>query len=77
VAVAMAEGPAAGLALVDGLLAQGGLAEYHWAHAARADLCRRLGKAAAARAAYQRALDLAGSEPEQRFLRQRLAELAP
>jgi RNA polymerase sigma-70 factor (ECF subfamily) len=77
VAVAMAEGPAAGLALVDGLLAQGGLAEYHWAHAAKADLCRRLGKAEEARASYQRALDLAGSEPEQRFLRQRLAQWAP
>jgi RNA polymerase sigma-70 factor (ECF subfamily) len=77
VAVAMAEGPAAGLALVDGLLAQGGLVEYHWAHSVRADLCRRLGRTAEARASYQRALDLAGSGPEQRFLRRRLAELAP
>jgi RNA polymerase sigma-70 factor (ECF subfamily) len=77
VAVAMAEGPAAGLALVDGLLAQGGLAEYHWAHSVRADLCRRLGRDGEARASYQRALTMAGSEPEQRFLRRRLAGLAP
>lgn len=77
VAVAMAEGPAAGLALVDGLLAQGSLAEYHWAHSVRADFCRRLGKTAEARASYARALDLAGSEPERRFLRRRLDELVP
>ncbi len=76
VAVAMAEGPAAGLSMIDGLLAQGSLADYHWAHSARADLCRRLGKTGEARASYQKALDLAGSEPDRRFLRRRLAELA-
>ncbi len=77
VAVAMAEGPAAGLALVDGLVAQGNLAEYHWTHAVRADFCRRLGRVAEARESYGLALNLAGSEPERRFLRRRLDELAP
>jgi RNA polymerase sigma-70 factor (ECF subfamily) len=77
VAVAMADGPAVGLALVDGLLAQGSLEDYHWVHSARAELCRRLGREGEARASYQRALELAGSEPERRFLRRRLAELAP
>jgi RNA polymerase sigma-70 factor, ECF subfamily len=75
VAVAMREGPAAGLALVDALLAQGGLADYHLAHAARAELCRRLGRKAEARASYARALALARQEPERRFLAKRLAEL--
>ncbi|MGH8280218.1 MAG: RNA polymerase sigma factor [Gammaproteobacteria bacterium] len=76
VAVAMRNGPAAGLALVDALLAGGELDDYHLAHAARADLCRRLGRIAEARAAYQRALDLTRQEPERRFLGRRLAELA-
>lgn len=76
VAVAMRDGPAAGLALVDGLLARGELADYHLAHAARADLCRRLGRAAQARAAYGRALELARQEPERRFLARRLEDLA-
>ncbi|MGH8279869.1 MAG: RNA polymerase sigma factor [Gammaproteobacteria bacterium] len=76
VAVAMRDGPAAGLALVDALLARGELGKYHLAHAARADLCRRLGRDAEARAAYQRALALARQEPERRFLERRLAELA-
>ena len=58
VAVAMRDGPAAGLALVDAILARGELAEYHLAHAARADLCRRLGRPAEARASYERALAL-------------------
>jgi RNA polymerase sigma-70 factor (ECF subfamily) len=75
VAVAMHEGPAAGLELVDAILARGELHEYYLAHAARADLCRRLGKAADARTAYQRALALTRQEPEQRFLERRLAEL--
>jgi RNA polymerase sigma-70 factor (ECF subfamily) len=75
VAVAMRDGPAAGLAGVDAVLGRGGLAGYHLAHAARADLCRRLGRTAEARAAYARALDLARQEPERRFLRRRLAEL--
>jgi RNA polymerase sigma-70 factor (ECF subfamily) len=76
VAVAMSDGPAAGLSLVDDLLQRGELADYHLAHAARADFCRRLGKAGDARAAYQRALELTHLEPERRFLERRLAELA-
>jgi RNA polymerase sigma-70 factor (ECF subfamily) len=75
VAVAMRDGPAAGLALVDAILARGDLAEYHLAHSARADLCRRLGKAADARTSYERALALTRLEPERRFLQRRLAEL--
>jgi RNA polymerase sigma-70 factor (ECF subfamily) len=75
VAVAMRDGPPAGLALIDAILARGDLADYHLAHAARADLCRRLGKDADARASYQRALTLARQEPERRFLERRLAEL--
>jgi RNA polymerase sigma-70 factor, ECF subfamily len=74
-AVAMRDGPAAGLALIDAILARGDLADYHLAHSARADLCRRLGRIAEARAAYQRALDLTRQEPERRFLERRLAEL--
>ncbi len=76
VAVAMRDGPAAGLTLVDALLARGELADYRLAHAARADLCRRLGRATEAREAYARALALAQSEPERRFLERRLAQLA-
>jgi RNA polymerase sigma-70 factor (ECF subfamily) len=75
VAVAMRDGPAAGLALVDELLERGELADYHLSHAVRADLCRRLGLSAAARAAYTRALSLTQLEPERRFLEMRLAEL--
>ena len=75
VAMAMRDGPAAGLAVVDGLLKGGALADYHLAHAARADLYRRLGRKAEARASYERALALARQEPEQRFLQKRLAEL--
>ena len=73
VAVAMRDGPAAGLALVDALL--GELAGYHLAYAARADLCRRLGRKAEAVAAYQKALSLARQAPERRFLERRIAEL--
>src|SRR5919198_3210677 len=73
VAVAMRDGPAAGLRLVDALLEGGELSEYHLAHAARADLCRRLGRSADARASYERALSLARQEPERRFLKQRLS----
>lgn len=76
VAVAMCDGPLAGLALVDALLADGQLADYHLAHAARADLCRRLGRADEARAAYTRALALTQQEPERRFLERCLRELA-
>ena len=75
VAVAMRDGPAAGLELIDAILARGDLADYHLAHAARADLCRRLGRAADARASYEQALALARQEPERRFLEGRLAEL--
>ncbi len=75
VAVAMRDGPATGLALIDPILARGDLADYHLAHSARADLCRRLGKTAEAKAAYQQALGLTRQEPERRFLEGRLKEL--
>jgi len=75
VAVAMRDGPAAGLALVDTILARGDLADYRLAHAARADLCRRLGRKEEAGISYQRALELTRQEPERRFLERRLAEL--
>ena len=74
-AVAMWEGPEAGLALIDDLFATGQLAGYHLAHAAKADLCRRLGRTTEAIAAYERAASLATQEPERRFLARRLAEL--
>jgi len=75
VAVAMRDGPEAGLELIDEILRRGELADYHFAHAARADLCRRLGRTREARASYERALELARQEPEKRFLERRLAEL--
>ncbi len=75
VAVAMRDGPAVGLALIDAILARGDLADYYLAHAARADLCRRLGRTADARAAYERALSLTKQEPERRFLERRLDQL--
>jgi RNA polymerase sigma-70 factor (ECF subfamily) len=75
VAVAMRDGPQAGLAQIDALLAKGDLNDYHLAHAARADFCRRLGQTADAKHSYQRALELARQEPERRFLEKRLAEL--
>lgn len=76
VAVAMRDGPEAGLVLVDALLERGELAGYRLAHAARADFCRRLGRRDEARSAYQRALALTRQEPERRFLERRLAALA-
>jgi RNA polymerase sigma-70 factor, ECF subfamily len=76
VAVAMRDGPLAGLTLIDTILAQGDLGNYHLIHAARADLCRRLGRTSEARAAYDRALSLTQQEPERRFLERRLAELS-
>jgi len=76
VAVAMRDGAAEGLALIDAILAKGELANYHLAHAARADLCRRLGRVADARASYQKALHLAQLGPERRFLERRLRELS-
>src|SRR5262249_45534853 len=75
VAIAMRDGPAEGLALVDAILARGDLRDYRLAHAARADLCRRLGRTAEARVSYERALALTRQEPERRFLERRLAEL--
>lgn len=75
VAVAMRDGPAAGLVLIEAILAGGELADYRLAHAARADLCRRLGRTVEARASYQRALELTQQLPERRFLERRLAEL--
>jgi len=74
--VAMRDGPAAGLALIDAILARGDLEDYGLAHSARADLCRRLGRTAEAQASYARALDLTRQEPQRRFLERRLAELA-
>jgi RNA polymerase sigma-70 factor (ECF subfamily) len=75
VAVAMRDGAAAGLALVDSILDRGDLADYPFAHSARAELCRRLGRADDARASYRKALELTRLVPERRFLEQRLGEL--
>jgi RNA polymerase sigma-70 factor (ECF subfamily) len=75
-AIGMRDGPAAGLASIEAVLGQGGLDDYHLAHAARADMQRRLGLAAAAQASYQRALALARQPAERRFLQARLAQLA-
>lgn len=76
VAIAMRDGPAAGLAVIDTILNRGELSDYHLAHAARADLCRRLGRHEEARVAYRRALALTRQATERRFLERRLAELA-
>ena len=75
VAVAMRDGPEAGLALIDALFARGELTDYHLAHSARAELCRRLGRTTEARLAYELALSLTQQEPERRFLEKRLREL--
>jgi RNA polymerase sigma-70 factor (ECF subfamily) len=75
VAVAMADGPAAGLAIIDGLVAEGHLEAYPYLHAARADLLRRLGRRDDASAAYRRAVELTANEPERAFLERRIAEL--
>jgi RNA polymerase sigma-70 factor, ECF subfamily len=74
-AVAMRDGPQAGLAILDAILARGELAEYQHAHSARADLCRRLGRVDEARTSYKRALALTKQEPERRFLEKRLSDL--
>lgn len=74
-AVAMRDGPAAGLAEIDAILDRGDLADYQPAHSARAELCRRLGRTGDARAAYRRALELTRQGPERRFLERRVAEL--
>jgi RNA polymerase sigma-70 factor (ECF subfamily) len=76
VAVAMRDGPGAGLHLIDAILERGELREYRLAHAARAELCRRLGRNEDARVSYQRALALTRQEPERRFLEKRLKEVA-
>jgi RNA polymerase sigma-70 factor (ECF subfamily) len=76
-AVAMRDGPEIGLALIDAILARGELADYHLAHSARADLCRRLGRTKDAVAAYERALALTTQAPERRFIERRLADLGP
>jgi RNA polymerase sigma-70 factor (ECF subfamily) len=75
VAVAMRDGPAAGLDLIDAILDRGDLADYHLAHAARAELCRRLNRTADAKASYERAIALARQDPEKRFLERRLRDL--
>jgi RNA polymerase sigma-70 factor (ECF subfamily) len=74
-ALSMRDGPEAGLALVDAILRRGELANYHLAHAARAEMCRRVGRTAEARASYQQALALAEQEPERRYLERRLHDL--
>jgi RNA polymerase sigma-70 factor (ECF subfamily) len=76
VAIAESEGPEAGLAYIDALLEEGELANYHLAHSARAELCRRLGRTAEARSSYQKALALTQQEPERQFLQARIRELA-
>lgn len=75
VAVAMRDGPEAGLVEIEPMLSEPPLAAYHLTHAAHADLCRRAGRNAEARASYARAIDLARQEPERRFLRRRLVEM--
>jgi RNA polymerase sigma-70 factor (ECF subfamily) len=75
VAVAMRDGPAAGVALIEIILGRGDLQDYHLAHAAHADLCRRLGETAKARASYQRAITLSRQDQERQFLERRLTEL--
>ena len=74
-AIAMRDGPGAGLELIDNILERGDLATYHLAHAARGELCRRLGRLRDARTSYERALTLAHQEPERRFFERRLREV--
>jgi RNA polymerase sigma-70 factor (ECF subfamily) len=76
VAIAMRDGPAAGLTLIDTILARGDLGDYYWAHSARADLCRQLGRTAEAHAAYLEALTRVQQGPERRFLERRMAALS-
>ena len=75
VAVAMRDGPDAGLVLIDAILKRGDLVDYHLAHAARAELCRRSGKMSEAKNSFERALSLARQEPERRLLTRRLSEI--
>jgi RNA polymerase sigma-70 factor (ECF subfamily) len=76
VAVAMRDGYETGLALIDAIFRRGDLRDYRFAHAARADLCRRIGRKVEARQSYERALALTKQEPERRFLERRLAEIS-
>jgi RNA polymerase sigma-70 factor (ECF subfamily) len=75
VAIAMRDGPEAGLMHIDAVLEHGGLANYYLAHSARADMCRRLGRTAEARASYEKALALTQQEPERQFLQERIRQL--
>jgi RNA polymerase sigma-70 factor (ECF subfamily) len=75
-AISMRDGPLAGLALIDAILARGDLGDYHLAHSARADMCRRLRRNSEAQASYERALALTRQEPERRFLERRMSELS-
>jgi len=75
VAIAMRDGPEAGLTHIDAVLEQGELANYYLAHAARADMCRRLGRTAEARTSYEKALGLTRQEPERQFLQERIRQL--
>ena len=75
VAVAMRDGPQEGLKLIDALLGRGELTDYHLAHSARGELCRRLGRISDAKASYNRALELTRQEPERRFLEERIKTL--
>ncbi len=75
VAVAMRDGPQSGIDLIDAILSRGDLVDYHLAHAARADLLRRLGNARDAKIAYKKAIRLTQQEPERRFLERRLGDL--
>jgi RNA polymerase sigma-70 factor, ECF subfamily len=76
VAIAMRDGPEAGLTLIEQILERGDLNEYHLAHSAKADFCRRLGRIEEAKNSYQKALDLTQQEPERRFLERRLREIS-
>ncbi len=75
VAIAMCDGPEAGLAQIDAVMEQGELANYYLAHSARAEMCRRLGRTAEARSSYEKALALTQQEPERQFLRERIRQL--
>lgn len=77
VAIAMRDGPVAGLALIEEILSKGELAQYHLAHSAKADMYRRIGRKSEARASYEKALSLTQQEPERRFYEKRLSELKP
>ena len=77
VALAMRDGPAAGLSAIDAIVARGDLRDYRLVHAARAEFCRRLGRTAEALAAYRKALALTRQEPERRFIERRIAEIGP